>query len=157
MASYDITQHRITFAFYIVHLFTWLSCRPPAVLLENFSIFYSKGDTRLDHAMVKDFQESWYFFDEKAKVSEWVFEGWDNSEFQKRRGEASRILYILGNDSLNHPTFFSPQGSIPDRRIKLLLRMLKLQDLYTYQTIDSGTRVRTSVWVKLIRKPLVAW
>lgn len=42
---------------------------------------------------------------------------------------------------------FPSQGSIPDRRIKLLLRMLKLQDLYTYQTIDSGPRVRTNVWV----------
>ena len=44
---------------------------------------------------------------------------------------------------------FPSQGSIPDRRIKLLLRMLKLQDLYTYQTIDSGPRVRTNVWVEL--------
>lgn len=74
MASY-MTSHNIVLhlVFYIAHLFTWLSYCPPAVLLENFSIFYSKGDTRLDHAMVKDFQESWYFFDEKAKVSEWVF------------------------------------------------------------------------------------
>ena len=35
--------------------------------------------------------------------------------------------------------------------------MLKLQDLYTYQTIDSGPRVRTNLWDKLIKKPLVAW
>lgn len=47
----------------------WLSRDPPAVLLENFSIFYSKGETRLDHAVVKDFQQNWYYFDKGAHVS----------------------------------------------------------------------------------------
>jgi len=82
----------------------WLSRDPPAVLLENFSIFYSKGETRLDHAIVKDFQQNWYYFDKGA------------------------------------------HGSIPGSQIKLLLRMLRLQELYTYRTTDSGPRVRPPVW-----------
>lgn len=99
----------------------------------------------------KTFKKAGTFLMRKQKWVSGSFKGWGNTTYQwvaeEGRPQPSRMSYILGNDSLNHSTLFSPQGSIPDRRIKLLLRMLKLQDLYTYQTIDSGPRVRTSVWV----------
>ena len=41
----------------------------PAVLLENFSIFYNEDDTALSHAVVKDFKQMWYYFDTNASVS----------------------------------------------------------------------------------------
>lgn len=43
-----------------------------AVLLENFSIFYNEDDTNLTHAVVKDFQQNWLFYDKNASVSEGV-------------------------------------------------------------------------------------
>ena len=40
-----------------------------AVLLENFTVFYSKGDTLVDDKVVADFCQNWYFFDRRAIVS----------------------------------------------------------------------------------------
>ena len=39
-----------------------------AVLLENFSIFYNEDDTELNHAVVRDFQQNWLFYDKNASV-----------------------------------------------------------------------------------------
>lgn len=79
----------------------------PAVLLENFSIFYNEDDTELSHGVVKDFKQNWYFFDRDSS------------------------------------------GSIPARRIKLFLRMLRIQRLFTYMIDDNGVKVPTSAYVCL--------
>ncbi len=71
----------------------------PAVLLENFSIFYNEDDTELSHAVVKDFRHNWYFFDPDSS------------------------------------------GSIPAKRIKLFLRMLRLQRLFSFVIDNTGVKV----------------
>jgi len=54
-----------------------------AVLLENFSIFYNEDDTNLTHAVVKDFQHNWLFYDKTASVSATKVQAWQADSDQE--------------------------------------------------------------------------